>query len=638
MASYSYTTKLLSVNSAKAFLQKSTMVHGSTNNQDTSTDKKSQILYLCIGNSKPWPNDEPIYPPDNVQHLRYDLQRNFIGCVKVDAGSMCHVTNRYDWTEGTVYDMWRDTDVDMYEKMFYVLTSDYNVYKCLYNNKGSVSRVEPRGFSTIPFTTSDGYTWKYMYTVSLGDANKFLTANYMPVRTIKENSLDVCGCSLSQYKTKETCEAGGGIWTCSAESDKQLRIQNAAIDGGIHVIEVNEGGERYTFTADTDGLVAAATATTIRLSTAVQNPPSPLDNFYTMSSVYISSGTGAGQIRRIIDYVSETNTLTVHRDFDTIPDITSTVIISPTVTIIGDGEGATAYARVNTSTRAISNVNVVEAGSSYTRAEVLFSANTSSSGTGASANAMISPVNGHGSDPVEELYADKIMIDVQLDGIIGSQTTGAGYIPTRNVDGVTGNTYETTYRTITLLADPILKVDANNVEVDTENTANTVNSPNSLRATTKLNIAYGSDIIADSYLDINETITTDTKVLAAKNGQLEFVTELDRDQLEDSAFAMENATKAANGDIVYIEDDSTLADPTIYNIYINNVESYGTLGAFSRESELHRRTVEGKLCTVESINDPEFKLFSGDILFTENIEPVTRDPDQIENIKIVLDF
>lgn len=636
MASYSYTTKLLSVNAAKAFLQKSTMVTGSANDQDTETEKRSQILYLCIGNTKEWPNDEPINPPDNVQNLRYDTYRNFVGCVKVQPSSMCHVTDRYDWVSGTVYAMWRDTDIDMYEKNFYVLTSEYNVYKCLYNNHDSASVVEPKGFSTIPFTTSDGYTWKYMYTVSLGDANKFLTQKYMPVRTIQENSLEVCGCSIQEHVTQAACEAAGGIWTCTAESDKQLRIQNAAIDGALHVAEVNLGGERYTYTSDSDGLVSAATSTTLTLSNAVQNKPSTENNYYNKSSIYVISGTGAGQIRRVIDYVASTRTLTVHKEWDTIPDLDSRVVISPTVTIVGDGQGATAYSRVNASGE-VSNVNIVTVGSGYTKAQIYFSANTSSSGTGASANVMISPVHGHGFDPIEELYADKIMIDVELEGVVGSSSTGAGYIPTNNIDNITGESHQLTYRSISLLADPILKVDENNEEIETAVVAKSFNSPNSLRTTTRLNVAYDDQTAEEDYLNINEIITTKLAIDRAKYGRLEFVTELDPTELVKTEVALANAVQAANGHVVYIEDDTT-ATGSIYNIYINNVESYGNEDPFTQESVLNRSTVESDLAVVESIKQPELQLFSGDILFTENIDSVVRDSEQTENIKIVLDF
>lgn len=64
---------------------------------------------------------------------------------------------------------------------FYVLTEDFNVYKCLNNNYGAQSTVKPVSTSALPFTTADGYVWKYLYTIPSTLRNKFLTPLFMPV-------------------------------------------------------------------------------------------------------------------------------------------------------------------------------------------------------------------------------------------------------------------------------------------------------------------------------------------------------------------------------------------------------------------------------------------------------------------------
>ena len=64
---------------------------------------------------------------------------------------------------------------------FYVLTEDYNVYKCLDNNNNAPSVNKPLGTSVSPITTDDGYVWKFMYTVPINLRNKFLSDQQMPV-------------------------------------------------------------------------------------------------------------------------------------------------------------------------------------------------------------------------------------------------------------------------------------------------------------------------------------------------------------------------------------------------------------------------------------------------------------------------
>jgi hypothetical protein len=64
---------------------------------------------------------------------------------------------------------------------FYVVTEDYNVYKCLDNAAGSISTQKPTSTSLQPIKTSDNYVWKYMYSIPINLRNKFLTDTHMPV-------------------------------------------------------------------------------------------------------------------------------------------------------------------------------------------------------------------------------------------------------------------------------------------------------------------------------------------------------------------------------------------------------------------------------------------------------------------------
>lgn len=594
MAVYRYATKDLSINNAQAFIS-------ALNASDGRNTKNSVVLYAVIGNQYPYPNEPtPVNPDDNEQNLQYEAHREFIGGKKIQTTDVSHVAPRYNWTSGTVYSMYRDTDEDMYERIYYVLTDQFNVYKCLYNNKGSASTVKPTGFSTSAFTTSDGYTWKYMYTISLGDANKFLTSVHMPVKTLR-------------------------VSDGSTESDRQLAVQNAAVNGSIEVIETVDIGSGYNEVAN--GVVETGGRFNLRLSAVGDTPPSPIDNFYNGSSVYIISGTGSGQLRRITDYSGATKTLTVNTAFATTPNTDSRVIVSPTLTIIGDGRGAKAYTRVNANTGAIDSINMISKGTKYTRAQALITAN-SIHGTGATANVVISTIGGHGSDPVRELAADKVMLNVQLrDTTSGISANGNGYIPSN-----------TEFRSIAILKDPVLKCDANNNLVAVEAIANTSNSPNTLRFTTRLQISYSQmdGSTPQNPLSVRDTITNERTRLKAELGTLQFVTDLS--PITRATNSLSNAVKGANGNIVYIREDETETDPSFYTVYLNNVEGYADNVPFTKDDVILRSTSEQEIATVEALKGPEANTFSGQILYIENVQAVTRDPDQSEDIKIVLDF
>ena len=590
---YRYATKDLSINNAKAFVE-------ALNATDGSSTKNSVILYAVLGNNREWDQEpNPDFIVDNEQNLQYEQHRRFIGAKKIDTGSVSHVVPRYDWESGTVYSMYRDTDEDMYERKYYVLTDQYNVYKCLYNNKGGASTVKPTGFSTLPFTTSDGFTWKYMYTISLGEADKFLTSVHMPVKTVV------------------TPDA-------SPEQTRQQAVQNAAVNGAIEIVETVNLGSGYHQVAN--AVVEVGGRLTIKVSGAGDGGSSPIQGFYNGSSVYISSGTGVGQLRRITQWSGSTRTMTVNSAFTVTPNTDSRIIISPTVTIIGDGSNAQAYSRVNVATGAISNVAVINVGSQYTRAKAIISAN-GIHGAGATANAVISPVGGHGSNPVRELAADKIMLNVQFNGSEGVSSTGAGYIPSN-----------TAFRTLSILKDPVLKVDANNTHVAIESVANTSNSPSTLRLTSRATISYTSmdGVNPINALERNDIITNERNRLAAEIGTLEFVTALGSIQRKNES--LQNAVQGANAHIVYIREDETQSDTSFYTMYLNSVQSYSNHVPFTKDDIILNSNSETPVATIEAIQGPEANTFSGEILYSENIRAVDRTPEQLEDIKIILDF
>ena len=77
---------------------------------------------------------------------------------------------------------------------YYVINSNQQVYMVLrksISNTGVAvaSTVEPTGNTTgTPFKTSDGYVWKMIYSISSASANKFQSANFIPV---KNDSADI---------------------------------------------------------------------------------------------------------------------------------------------------------------------------------------------------------------------------------------------------------------------------------------------------------------------------------------------------------------------------------------------------------------------------------------------------------------
>jgi hypothetical protein len=187
---------------------------------------------------------------------------------RITTADVTHAIPRYNWTSGTVYDRYDDQDTNLLESDdFYVITEDFNVYKVLGNAGATASTTKPTGTSTTPFTAADGYIWKYMYTVTTAKALKFLTNDYIPVQTL-----------------------------VSDDGTDQWDVQTAAIDGGIHVVNVTAGGSAYgsapavTITGDGTGATANSTITAgVVTEVTITNPGTG----YTRAQVTFASGAAA---------------------------------------------------------------------------------------------------------------------------------------------------------------------------------------------------------------------------------------------------------------------------------------------------------------------------------------------------------
>jgi hypothetical protein len=140
--------------------------------------------YYFLGKIEPWGLD------DNDQGIEYGfedeterkLRSKIVFAKKISPSEVTQAVKRYDWESGVVYDMW-DQTVDLRDRPFYVLNSEFGVFKCLDNSQSTPSTVQPVGKPLSPLRTADGYLWKYMYTIPPVKRARFLSFLSMPVQT-----------------------------------------------------------------------------------------------------------------------------------------------------------------------------------------------------------------------------------------------------------------------------------------------------------------------------------------------------------------------------------------------------------------------------------------------------------------------
>ena len=303
-------------------------------------------LYGFIAKPEKWDGEVPDPTGSSLEQKK--LRKNIIFGKKIYANGICPIVPRRDWTSGVVYDYSSNSE-NLFEydsdgkiiKNFYVRNSSDQVFRCICNNNGSPSTIEPEITPSIPniekpIQLDDGYKWIYVTSMSRGNKVKFFDDEWMPI-------------SISPYvKGLNPLEIGYGR---------------------IDAINVLNGGSGYE-----DG--------------------------YT----------------------------------------------SVTVNIKGDGDiPAKAYAVVEGGV--IKDVVVTESGGNYTYANVEFS---STKGSGASAEVILSPVHGSAHDPCYELGCNHVMLVFEFIGDEGGmlpedvQYTQIGLLasPTDiNNNDINGNKY-----------------------------------------------------------------------------------------------------------------------------------------------------------------------------------------------------
>jgi hypothetical protein len=199
-----------------------------------------EYMYLFIAGTLPWVDDNSPPSPIDCELNLSTAYRNMLSLKNITANNVSLAIPRNTWVVNTTYSQY-DNTIDLFDPAspnppFYVTNTNLQVYKCLNNNNGVPSTVQPSGTSTSVVTSADGYQWKYMYTVNSADVVSFVTTNWIPVSTLASN-----------------------------DGSSQWQVQTAAVPGTVDRINIVTAGTSYTqvptITITGDGTGATATAT-----------------------------------------------------------------------------------------------------------------------------------------------------------------------------------------------------------------------------------------------------------------------------------------------------------------------------------------------------------------------------------------
>jgi hypothetical protein len=281
--------------------------------------------------------------------------------------------------------------------------------------------------------------------------------------------------------------------------------------------------------------------------------------------------------------------------------------------IIGDGTGGK-VAITTTGGGLISGVTVNAAGSGYTYGNVILKNGflftnttlTSAASVGATAKGsvevVIPPQGGYGADPVIELNSKRVMTNIRL-----TYAEGSGDFPVDN-----------DFRRIGILQDPLVFGSSSFFAADTGSALNAV----------KITAATSQYIV-------DEEITQTIAGVVSKGKVVSWVLDSASTTAGVLKYIQIPANHAHNGAVVPFK--ATAATPIVGA----NSGASGTVQVAFTGTLLGSTFAQG----VDSSNpsngglaNPEVKNNSGELIYIENRRLITRAPDQIEDIKLVIEF
>ena len=240
---------------------------------DDFKDSDNVRYYAAIGRAEDWnDSDIAVVPTNSFADVR--TARNSLQSVKLIEDAS-YVVPRRTWVANLIYSPFDDNDVGYPANPFYAVNSNNEVYVVLEQGKqadgtAQLSTVQPTGNTTgTPFRTSDGYTWKFLYSIGALRADKFLSSQYQPVQFVASTDSD-----------------------SPAEELQQEIVQNNAIKGQVLSYKVTNGGSGYTSnpTVKVVGNGTGATAYAVRAGETIVDIKVKADSAGNSGNSYFGSG------------------------------------------------------------------------------------------------------------------------------------------------------------------------------------------------------------------------------------------------------------------------------------------------------------------------------------------------------------
>ena len=255
---------------------------------ESFSETANTTYYLFIGRAHAWASDvdaqgntitegtdaSPPTPNDDVTSEFYNYD-DMLGAKLIASTDVSHVIPRRNWTTGTTYDMYEHNisssnaaasgATNLFDSTYVVMNSSYAVYKVIENDGATASTVEPTSTSNSIFATSDGYRWKYMYSLTSAETLNFMSTDFIHCSTDSTVSAAAVDGALdtalvvaggSSYSTS----SGATISAIPIRGDGSSGVASVVISSGaVASVSITTAGTGYTYAYIRDADIIAAT-------------------------------------------------------------------------------------------------------------------------------------------------------------------------------------------------------------------------------------------------------------------------------------------------------------------------------------------------------------------------------------------